>query len=249
MVHGGKVYLNNDQDGAAVLIALEARTGQVAWQVKRPAFRACYSTPFVREDAEGKPELVVASTAGISGYEPDTGREKWHWSWHFSNMPLRTVGSPVYSQGIVFAASGDGSGERHMVAVRAGGKGDVTATNLVWQRKRDFPYVPTILAYDDYLFYVNDLGVASCRRALTGATIWSHRLESSVTASPVIVDGKMYVITEEGDVFVIAAASTYKQLAKNALGEGVYASPAVADQRLYIRGVKHLFCIGKATRQ
>jgi outer membrane protein assembly factor BamB len=245
VVHGGKVFLNKDQDGAAVLVALDARTGAVAWQAKRRAFRACYSTPFVRMDEAGKPELVVASTAGITGYDPDDGREKWTWTWHFANMPLRTVGSPICHNGIVFAASGDGSGERHTVAVKAGGQGDVTRTNLLWEKKRDFPYVPTMLVQGEYLFYVNDRGMARCHVARTGATVWEKRLEGPVTASPLLIDGKIYAINEKGDVYVLAAAGTFKHLAKNSVGESVFASPAVAGSRLYIRGDTHLFCIGK----
>jgi outer membrane protein assembly factor BamB len=240
-----KVVLNNDQDGAAELIALKAKDGKLAWRSKRPPFRACYSTPLLRQGDNGKPELIVASTAGITGYNPDNGKENWNWAWHFTGIALRTVGSPVYGHGIVFVGSGDGSGERHMVAVKAGGKGEVTKTNLVWQKKREFPYVPSMLLSGDYLFYVNDHGKAGCVVAKTGKPVWSERLPGQVSASPVLVNGKIYVVSEKGDVFVFAAAAKYKRLAKNELGEGVLASPAVADNRLFIRGQKHLFCIGK----
>jgi outer membrane protein assembly factor BamB len=200
-------------------------------------------------DADGKPELIVASTAGITGYDPDGGSEKWHWTWHFDGMALRTVGSPVSSHGLIFAGSGDGSGARHMVAVKAGGKGDVTKTNLVWQRKRDFPYVPSMLTFGDYLFCVNDQGIASCYVAKNGDRVWSERLGGNVSASPVLIDGKIYAVREDGDVFVFAAAPTFKQLARNTVEERVLASPAVADNRLFIRGKQHLFCIGQAARK
>jgi outer membrane protein assembly factor BamB len=247
MIYRDKVFLNNDQDGASVLVALDAKTGNIAWQAKRRPFRACYSTPLILTYADGTPELIVASTAGITGYDPDRGGERWHWTWQFSNMPLRTVGSPVASHGIIFAGSGDGSGERHMVAVKAGGKGDVTKTNLIWERKRDFPYVPCMLTLGDYLFCVNDRGIASCYVAKNGAPVWDKRLGDNVSASPVLVDGKIYAITEKGDVYVFAAAATFKLLAKNSIGERVIASPAVADSRLFIRGERHLFCIGKGS--
>jgi outer membrane protein assembly factor BamB len=249
VLYKDKVILNNDQDGAAELIALKAKDGKGAWRVKRKAFRACYSTPLLRTGDDSKPELIVVSTAGITGYNPDKGRPNWDWTWHFSGMALRTVGSPVYGHGMVFAGSGDGSGERHMVAVKGGGKGDVTKTNLVWKRTREFPYVPCMLLSGDYLFYVNDHGKAGCVVAKTGKPIWDERLGGKITASPVLVDGKIYAVNEAGEVFVFAAAAKYKLLAKNTLGEGVMASPAVADNRLFIRGKTHLFCVGKAKDQ
>jgi outer membrane protein assembly factor BamB len=245
IVYGDKVFVNNDQTGAAVLLALEAKTGKIAWSVKRKPFRSCYSTPFVLERPEQKPELIVGSTAGITSYEPDTGAENWRWTWSFANMPLRTVGSPVYGQGIVFVGSGDGSGERNMVAVKIGGKGDVTETNFVWGRKRDFPYVPSMLIWGEHLYCVNDHGIATCTVAKTGKTVWEKRLHGKVTASPIIVDGKIYAVTEDGDVYVFPAAPKFQQLARNSLGEGVLATPAVANNRLYIRGESQLLCIGK----
>jgi outer membrane protein assembly factor BamB len=152
----------------------------------------------------------------------------------------------VASGGIVFAGSGDGSGARHMVAIKAQGKGDVTRTNLLWERKRDFPYVPSMLTRGDHLYCVNDRGVASCHLGKSGQTVWSKRLGDTVTASPLLIDGKIYAFDEKGDVYVFPAATTFKLLAKNSVGERILATPAVADNRLFIRGEEHLFCIGKA---
>jgi outer membrane protein assembly factor BamB len=246
IVYQDKVFLNNDQTGEAVVIALDAKNGKPAWQKKRTAFRSCYSTPMVLNGSDGKAELIVVSTAGITSYNPANGDENWWWTWAFTGMPLRTVGSPVYSQGMIFSGSGDGSGARHMVAVKVGGKGDMTKKNLVWEKKRDFPYVPSMLIWKDHLYYVNDLGVAGCYVAKTGEQVWTKRLQGKVTASPVLIDGKIYAVTEDGDTYVFPAATSFKQLGKSSLGERVLASPAVADNRLFIRGESHLFCIGKA---
>src|SRR5262249_49315479 len=122
MVVGDKVILPNDQDGTSVLVAVDAKSGQIAWEVPRKAFRTCYSTPFVLEKPGAAPELIVASTAGITSYQPQSGTENWHWPWTFSGMALRTVSSPIFSQGLIFANSGDGSGARDTVAVQPGGR-------------------------------------------------------------------------------------------------------------------------------
>lgn len=244
MIVDGKVVVNNDQDGIANLLAFDAVTGKEAWHVARPAFRTCYSTPFIHEE-NGEKELIVASTAGFTGYNPHSGSENWKWTWTFDKMPLRTVGSPIFSQGMIFCGSGDGAGDRHMVAVRREGKGDVSKTNLVWEKKKTLPYVPSMLAWGDHIYYVNDRGEAGCIVAKTGKEVWSERLGKPICSSPVLIDGKIYAASEDGEVYVFAAAPEYKLIAKNNMGEGIMASPAVANGRLYIRGKTQLFCIGK----
>jgi outer membrane protein assembly factor BamB len=245
MVYRDKVFLAHDQDGAADLIALDARTGKPAWKSPRRPFRASYSTPLILERPGTDPELIVASTAGLTSYSPESGSENWDFSWTFDGNPLRTVASPVFGQDRLFISSGEGGGARHAVAVKASGKGDVSKTNLVWEKKRDFPYVPTMLLSGDYLYLVNDLGIAACHLAATGEKVWDQRLGGSVFASPILIDGKIYAVNDNGTVFVFPAAPTFKLLAKNSVGESVKATPAVADNRLFIRGIHHLFCIGK----
>jgi outer membrane protein assembly factor BamB len=240
------VILSDDQDGAAVLLALDARTGKTRWQAARKAYRACYSTPFVLEREGGK-ELIVVSTAAVTGYDPRTGAENWHCDWPTARMPLRTVSSPVLADGLIIATAGDGQGDRLAIGVKPGGRGDVTATNRAWEDRKTLPYVPSPLALGEHVYTVNDKGFAACHVARTGALVWQQdRLSGPVTASPVLVDGKVYAVAEDGSVYVFAAAPTFKLLAKNSVGEPVSASPAVADNRLYIRGQNHLFCIGQA---
>ena len=230
-----------------MLVALDARTGKPVWEARRKAFRACYSAPFILEQPDQPPQLIVASTAGITSYQPRTGAENWKWSWPFSGMALRTVGSPVYSQGLIVETSGDGSGQRHMIAIKPGHRGDVSGTNLAWENKRSrhSPYVPTVLAGGDYLYWVNDNGFAGCQVARTGQDVWFERLTGPVSSSPVLIDGKIYVVSENGKVSVLAAAPRYQVLASNSVDEKVMATPAVADNRLFIRGERHLLCIGK----
>jgi outer membrane protein assembly factor BamB len=247
MLVEGKVILANDQDGSAHLLAFDARTGAKAWQTERKAYRACYSTPLVRVRPDGQKELIVASTAGIAGYNPADGKANWWYNWSFSGMALRTVGSPILVGDLVLATSGDGSGDRHTIAVKLGVEGDVTADHLVWEnrQKYPFPYVPCLLKQGDYLYSVHDKGIASCHLARTGEEVWNERLGTvDFTASPILVDGKVYAVDMNGEVYVFEAAPKFKLLAKNALDEAVSSTPAVANNRLFIRGSKHLYCIG-----
>ena len=246
IVYDGKVFVANDQDGQSKVMAFDARTGDTVWTQQRRAFRACYSAPFVLERPGRPTSLIVASTAGITSYDPATGQVQWDWQWTFPRKPLRTVSSPIYSQGLIFANSGDGGGSRHTVAVRADGD----RPRLVWQRSRSFSYVPTMLADGDYLYVVHDRGIAHCFVAQTGKAVWSKRLgNANVFASPLLVDGRILVIDESGQIFILRAAPRYELLGRTRLGEPVYATPAIANGKLVIRGEEHLFCIGVANRQ
>jgi outer membrane protein assembly factor BamB len=261
MVVGDRVILNVDQDGLAEVMAFNARTGEPIWKKSRTAYRACYTTPFIL-DRNGKQEVIVASTAGITSYDPKDGAVIWNWTWVWkpdakappkskkggSGGPLRQVGGPIYHDGMIFAISGDGGGDRHMVAIKAPTTGDVTDSALVWEKKRETPYVPMVLAKDGYIFWVTDKeNKAICVEAKTGKEVWNERLSGSdqVTASPVLIDDKIYSVNMSGRVHVFAAKPKFELIAENDLKQGVSASPAVADGKLYVRGTTHLFCIGK----
>jgi outer membrane protein assembly factor BamB len=240
VVFGGKVFVNNDQDDTAALMAFDAATGKPAWKAERKAFGACYSTPFILERSGEPARLIVGSTQGISAYDPASGKEtwKWEWDWAGTRMPLRTVGSPIYHQGMVFLTSGDGAGDRAMAAVPLG------ADKPAWEERKSFPYVPTMLCKDDYLYWVNDRGIAACYVARTGQPVWTERLGGDITASPVMIDGKVYAFSEGGDVYVFAANPKFELLAKNSIGQPIMASPAVAGGKLLIRGRTQLFAFG-----
>ncbi|HEY1381110.1 MAG TPA: PQQ-binding-like beta-propeller repeat protein [Gemmataceae bacterium] len=261
VVYDGRVYVNNDQDqvnpktgeplpGAehdTALLAFDATSGKPLWRAERKGYRACYSAPLMRDTAGGGKELVAVNMISITGYNPVTGAVNWNWDWPWAEgaEKLRTVGSPAVWKDMVFAYGGNGGGNSRMVAVRLGGPG--MPPKLVWEKNRGtFSYVPCLLVVGDRLFTVHDkTGIAGCFDAATGKEVWTKRLAGEFRSSPVLIDGKVYMPSEAGDVYVFPASDRYQQLARNPLGEGVRASPAVADGRLYIRGMDHLFCIGQ----
>jgi outer membrane protein assembly factor BamB len=194
-------------------------------------------------------QLIIASSAGIASYSVSDGKENWIWNWKWDGKVLRTVMAAFSHQGMLFVGGGDGGGSRLFIAIKDSGKGDVTANNLVWEKSMGTPYMPNILGKDKYLFWVNDLGIATCVEAKTGTEIWSERLDSAkaVSSSPVMVNNHIYVVSETGMIYVLEPKDKYKLVAKYQLGpnERVFATPAIADGLMYIRGKDSLYCIGK----
>lgn len=239
IVVGDNVIVNDDQDGSAEVLAFNKITGEPAWKATRPAHRACYSTPFTTAAPDGPTQLIVGGTSGFTAYDPKSGKVAWDWPW--SGNKLRTVGSQIEHNGALYIAAGDGGGDRSMTAVNIADK------KVLWSKSSRTPYVPGLLGHGDLIYWVLDKeGTVVCVNAKTGELAWEERLEGGgVTASPILVNGNIYVITEKGVVFVMKAGGSYEAVAKNPVGELVYASPAVADGHLFIRGAKHLFCFGK----
>lgn len=234
------VYFVNDHDEGATVYCLDARSGAVRWQVDRAVYRASYSTPQIAELA-GERVLLVASTAGVTGYRPNDGRVAWNWNWKHGKQPLRMVSSPVVLGDLVVASCGDGAGERDTVALRLSPSGP----QLAWQLSRGVPYVPGCVPWRGRLYFVTDQGLAGALDAQTGKTLWTERLggQGKVTASPVLAGGHLFACNEEGELFVWQAADQFRRVGRLDLGDGVLASPAIASDSLVIRTRSGLLCL------
>lgn len=238
------VIIGNDQDGQSSLVAVEAETGKIRWKVDRNESQfdqaAGYATPLIVRHDDGKVELIVTSRAdGFTSYEPRTGKLNWR----AKIIPDRVVASPLFGHGMVFANSGGGGVGHFLGAVRLGGQGELGDKYTAWSRTTKLPYVPTPIIYGDNLFLWGDQGVVSCVNAKTGEEIWSGRVRGEFSGSPICVDGKLYCVTQTGEVVVIEAGPEFKLLGRTPLGEGSHATPAVANGRMIIRGFEHVFCL------
>lgn len=245
VLYEGLVFVNVDDDQRAELVAFDAKTGEKKWLAPRKAYRASYSTPFILKRGNKPAELILGTTTALTSYNPATGAVNWNYDipWPAGKMPLRVIGHPVYAGGLMIMSCGDGGGSRYMVAINP----DDKAPAKVWELTRETPYVPCILVKGDLLFWVTDKpGLGCCASAKTGKVIWSERLfGKEVTASPVMVGDDILAIGEDGEIVVFKAATDFESVLKTELGEPVYASPAVADGKVFIRGTSHLFCFGK----
>ncbi len=225
------------QPGKSAMLAFEAKTGKPRWTQPRVSSRVCFATPCIYQAAGGQPELVCASTSdGIFSLDPLTGQEKWKTP---GTLTMRVVSSPLIAGGLIFSSVGSGGGGNYIVAMRPG-----NSAQAVYTVKKNASYVPTLVAKDGLLFMFNDKGVASCLDLQSGQIIWQERVGRGFSGSPVIADGKVYIMDDEGIVHVLAASRQYQLLAGNPLGEPTRSTPTIAGGRLYFRTLSHLVSVG-----
>jgi outer membrane protein assembly factor BamB len=222
------------------LIALDKATGKEKWRAG--GIRESWNTPILVTLPNGSTELVVAIFGKILGFDPISGEELWSCA---TDIGWYMVPSLVAHNGIVYCIGGRSGGA---LAVRAGGRGDVTETHRLWTGQKG-SNVSSPIYHDKHLYWANDnLGIVYCADATTGQIIYEERLDRAgqVYAAPVLVDGKLYYLSRHGHTFVVAAKPTFELLAVNQFGRdaGVFnASPAIADGALFVRSDKFLFCI------
>jgi outer membrane protein assembly factor BamB len=239
LLYHDRIVLYQDQFSAAFIAAFEARTGRQIWRTPRDA-SAGWGTPIAIQ-AGDHDEIIVNSQNRVHAYDPDSGRELWR----CSGSSYEVIPTPVVGHGLVFCSSGRAG---PTLAIRPGGRGDVTRTHLVWSSPRGSPFVPSPILYGEHLYMVNDMAsIVTCIDATTGTTLWQGRLgvaqREGFSASPVAVDGKVFFTNDDGDTFVLRAGTTFELLHVNRFGESTLASPALVDGRWYFRTERSLIAI------
>jgi outer membrane protein assembly factor BamB len=181
--------------------------------------------------------LISPSAQGCYAYDPRTGRELWHVRYSgFSAVPRAVV-----REGLAYVVTD--FAKPHVLAVRLGGKGDITNTHLAWKHTRNGPSTPSPIVVGDLLYTVSDRGILSCLDAIRGDLVWRERLGGRFCASPVASGGRVYFCDREGRTTVIQSGRTFQRLALNELEQGLMASPAAAGDALYLRTRDYLYCI------
>jgi outer membrane protein assembly factor BamB len=251
LVDGGlyvQVLHGMNTDDPSYVMRLDPATGKNKWRVERKtdAIRESpdsYTTPAPVRVA-GKLEIVVTGGDVVTGHDPATGAELWRAKGlNPDNNPYyRIVASPVVVGDLVIAPTK----VKPMIAVRAGGKGDVTTSHRAWSTDNG-PDVPTPATDGKYLYLVNDKGLVTVLEPRTGSIVYGpQRLAlGTYSSSPIVADGKVYATSEEGVTSVFKAGPAFELLAENTLGDYTLATPAVAGGRLFIRTSKKLHAIGK----
>jgi outer membrane protein assembly factor BamB len=242
VLHGMKT------DDPSYILRIDKKTGKTVWRVERPtdAIREspdAYTTPGIVY-AAGKPELVIIGGDCVTGHDLATGKELWRANGlnPENNPAWRIVASPLIEGDIVYAFTR----QKPTLAIRAGGRGDVTESHRLWALERSSD-VPTPVTDGKYLYIVHDRGIVFCYDAKTGQEIYGgQRIKPAIySASPVLADGKIYATSEEGTTTVLKAGPTFEVLAENTVNDYTLASPAVSDGQIFIRSRNWLFAIGK----
>jgi outer membrane protein assembly factor BamB len=225
-----------DHQPLAYLLALDAATGKERWKVDRGRGRVSHSTPLVIPGPEGD-ELIVNSSVRIDAYDPANGQPLWH-----AGAERQTpIPSAVFHEGSIYLSRGYRNSD--ILAIRAGGRGDVGASHLRWRLASGGSYVPSIVHYQGLLYMTNEVGVVTCASAEDGTALWKERLGGIFFASPVAADGKIYLLSETGEMYVLRAGRKPEVLAKNDLGERFLASPAISGGTIFLRSDNTLFAV------
>lgn len=237
-LHEDLLILLCDHDSNAYLLALDKTTGKERWKVDRGRDRISHSTPFVVPGPRG-PEMLINSSKRIDTYSPKDGKLLW-----FADAERQTpIPTPVFYEGMIYLSRGYRNSD--YLAIQPGGSGDVTTTHIKWRELNAASYVPSIIQYEGLLYMTNEVGVLTCADTKTGARVWRHRLEGVFFASPVAGDGKVFMLSETGETFVLKAGRTAEVIAQNKLEDRFIASPAISNGHIFLRGDRTLFSIGK----
>src|SRR6186997_2804705 len=235
-------------DDPSYVLRIDKATGKTVWRVNRMTnarFESpdAYTTPALLRYG-GATEIVITGGDVVTGHDPATGTEVWRANGlnPRNDGSYRIVASPVVHGDMIFAPSR----ERPLLALKPGGKGDVTSTHVLWSFNNG-PDVPTPVTDGTYLYSINDRGIMYALEARTGKTVYGpQRLRSATySASPVLADGKIYITDEDGVTSVVQAGPKFVLLAENDLGDYTLSSPAVSEGQIFVRTDGFLYAIGQ----
>lgn len=240
----GDLLIINASEESRSIYALDKHSGKEVWKLESRKTELTYNTPALAQLPDGKKELIIAVPNEVWGVDPTTGEKIWT-----AETALRGNISPsllaIDDKVYVFG----GYPRITTVAIRAGGKGDVTSTHVLWS-SRDSSYVPSAVEHDGHLYWVNNKGVAYCLKADTGELVYKEKLDAgsgnAFYASVTCADGRLYAPSRKAGTFVLAAKPEFKLLARNQFESDqsdVNASPAISAGKIFLRSNKFLYCI------
>jgi outer membrane protein assembly factor BamB len=249
-IYKDRVYVVHDNASESFIIAFNKNTGEELWRTKRDEVED-WSTPFVWEN-ELRTEIVTSGMNRVRSYDLD-GKQLWE----LRGMTVNVVPTPFSKHGLVYVNSGyPGGSPRPVYAIRPGASGDITLKEgetsnqfIVWYQPLLGTYNTSSLAYGDFYYTLLDRGFLLCHDAKTGAQIYGRQRiapeASGFTASPWAYNGKIFLLSEDGDTFVIQAGKEFKLLGKNTLNEMSLATPAVVRGSVILRTQTKLYRIAK----
>jgi outer membrane protein assembly factor BamB len=225
------------------VVALDTKTGKQAWKTSRsgemnsnPQLKKAYGTPLI-VDMHGREQLISPGADWVYGYDPATGKELW--KLNYGVLGFSIVPKPVAAHGMIYLCTSFMRSE--LIAIQYEENGKPVEPKIVWNFDKQMPQKPSPLVVDDLIYVVGDRGIATCLDSMTGELIWTERLSGNFSASPMYADGKIYLMSHEGKIIVLAPGREYQELATNDLQEALMASPAAVAGALFIRSEKALY--------
>ena len=239
---GDTLIVNWDHEGESFITALDKNSGKTKWKQPRNE-KTSWSTPVIVQNGE-QSQVIVAATGKIRSYDVSNG----DLIWECAGLTANVIPTPVIGQDMIYCISGYRGNA--LLAIKLGGKGDLTSTDaVVWKYNKNTPYVPSPILYEGKLyFFSNNKGILSCFDAKTGqCLIDAQQLEgfSDVYASPIAANGRLYFVGRNGSMLVIKASDKVEILASNRLEDKFDSSPAAVDKELFVRGMEFLYCISE----
>jgi outer membrane protein assembly factor BamB len=232
------LIINGDHDGDSYLVALNKTTGETVWKKSRANKTRSYVTPLIRE-IDGRTQMVMSGSKAVTSYDPRTG--EIHWT--MDGPTQQFVASLVYDGKLLFLTAG--FPEYHILAIKPDGKGKVGDEHIVWRTTKGCSYVPSPLVIGKYFLIAADTGICSCFDTTTGDRHWMERLGGKhYSASLVSAGGLVYFLADDGLLKVVRPGAKLDVVATNELGEFTYASPAISNGQIFLRGEANLYCIG-----
>ena len=231
------VIVNGDHDGDSYIVALNKKSGETVWKTPREYKTRSYVPPIIRK-IDGRTQMVLSGSRHIASYDPADG--SLHWK--IDGPTEQYVASLVYDGKLFYMVAGFPT--YHVMAIRPDGQGVVTDTHVAWHVTNVRCYVPSPVVVNGYLLVADDRGTANCFEAATGKRLWQDRLGKHYSASLVTANGLVYFLADDGITKIVRPGPELDVVVENHLGEYCYASPAISEGRLYLRGEKNLYAIG-----
>jgi outer membrane protein assembly factor BamB len=230
ITHGGLVIVQYDQNEGSQLLAFDLASGDPAWRVERASIS--WSSPIL-VDNNGRMELILANSKAVDSYDPNTGKRLWH----VECLDGEVAPSAAYADGVLFVANEYASASTIDISNHA------SQPKILWQWDEALPDAPSLVANDRFLIVPTGFGVVSCIDVKNGKMVWQHEFEEGFYSSPILANGRVYLCDSSGRMQIFRIDDEFELLGVSDVGEGVYATPAFVGDRIYVRGLTHLFCI------
>ena len=238
VLYKDKVIVNCDHDGDGYIVALSKEDGRELWRVARPNKTRSYVVPIIREIA-GRTQMVLSGTICVASYDPADG----HLWWMMDGPTEQFVASLVYGEKTGYFFLTGGFPQHHVMAIKPDGNGQISEAQVAWHTNKGAAYVPSPIVDGDWFYVVSDSGIAHCFEAQTGRLAWTQRMGEQ-HCSLFSAEGKVWFINDTGLTRVIKSGESYDLVQQSEIGEKVFASPALSEGQIFVRGDKSLFCFG-----